>query len=380
MTPHERALEAVKQYLLPGDTVEVTSRSDWGFAELGISQMVVERFLSDWRKPVNNVLLHILAGEGVEMDKVLAVVQKACRVGTRVLVLEHNPDSKDFHGDNNVKTGKINDIQRTVFVDGYWGEWVKFDKRNMLFVVTTIKHVDESLWSISQPELVDALNFQYENGLPEKDRNIFCQSSEKQPNSDRLLSEYTADVLDTIPADKSLYMVVGGMMFLDLLAETKTERDIVLLDLSLPQLLYAMMVVEIIKEEPDNAWFEGVLMGAMPRANLSKVGTFVDTDLLLQWLRDSENYIPRPDKDMTWRNIVKIGHWRQNYRNVRKRLLSDRIWYHWGGLDSIKPSRGDVVYTSTLSRERWEQLCDRCMVIEACSERNVPMFAEEVAV
>lgn len=369
-TPHERALEAVKKYLLPGDVAEVTGKLNWGFSELTRTEAVDEFFLPFWDKHTDNIVLHILAGEGAPMDKVLACIQKACKYATRVLILEHNPESEDFRTDDNVQESKIRDMQRTVFADGYWGEWVKFDERNMLMVLTTIKHIDETLWSISTEQLAEALNWQFELGLPEKDRNIFCLSSEKQPDSEKLLDDETVQWVNSLGKDVDVFMVTGGLMFLDFLAETK-ERDVILFDLSLPQLLYAMIVVEIIKDEPSLSCFDAVLAGATPKADLTKLNTFINTDILREWLVTAKSFVPRPDKRMVWRNIVNTGRWREHYAKVRGRLLQNRLWYHWGGFDSFD-ARGNVVYTSTVSPTVWEHLRGQCGIIEACSKRDVP--------
>lgn len=374
-TPHERALEVVKKYLLPGEVVEVTAKADWGFEEIPGGTRPVDRFLDDWKDHTDNIILHILAGEGAPMDKVLPCIQKACKYATRVLILEHNPESEDFRTDNNVQKSKIQDIQRTVFADGYWGEWVKFDDRNMLLVLTTIKHIDETLWSISTKQLAEALDFQFENGLPEKDRNIFCLSSEKQPDTDRLLDGQTVKWLDSLDKKVNVFMVAGGLMFLDFLAETK-ERDIILFDLSLPQLLYCMMVVEIIKDEPSSACFDAVLAGTPPKADLTKLNTFIDTDLLRQWLVTAESFVPRSDKGMTWRNIVNTGSWREHYNKVRGRLLQNKLWYHWGDFNSFD-ARGEVLYTSTVDEQHWKHWRGHAGIIEACSTRDVPKMDPE---
>lgn len=376
-TPHERALEAVRKYLLPGEVLEVTSKPEWGFEEIKGSVWVLNRFLNSWMgKHIDNIVLHILAGEGAPMDRVLPAIEKACRFATRVLILEHDPGSKDFEADDNVQESKIQDIQRTVFNDGYWGEWQKFDGRNMLLVLTTIKHIDETLWSIGTGELAKALEFQFEDGLPEKDRNIFCLSSERQPETDKLLDDYTVDWLDSLDKDTNVFMVTGGLMFLDFLAETK-ERDVILFDVSLPQILYAMMVVEIIRDEPSLECFDAVLAGTSPKADLSKLNTFINADILKGWLVTAESYVPRADKNMTWRNLVNVGRWREHYEQVRARILKNRLWYHWGDFNSFD-ARGEVLYTSTVGEEHWKHWRGKCGIIQAVKNRDVPMMDAEV--
>lgn len=374
MTPHEKALEAVEKVLLPGSILEVTSKPDWGFSELDRHAVTVDQFLEAEGGHVDNIILHILAGEGVQIEKVCQAVEKACKCATRVIILEHDPASGQWKGNENVTISRLTDIYRTTFLCGYWGEFSRYDGRNLLYWLTTLPGIDESFHQITKDKLKDALAWQYRDGLPEKDRNIFCLSSECQEDG-RMLDPADATAINSIDKVKTFFGVVGGLMFLEFIAEID-ERDMVLFDLSLSQILYAMMVVEIIKGEPTLNDFDGVLKGGEePKADLRKLSAYINIDTFLEWFRTAQVAVDRPDKDMTWRNLTRLGLWRNQYQKVRDRLIAKPLGWHWGPLDTVSTlEKGSIVYVSTVDRKYWDKFNKDHYVIEAVAWRDVPVL------
>ena len=91
---HARALAGIRPYVF-GRTVEVTHKTPWGFGELDRVNVTAKEYLaSDDRS--DTTILHILLGEGVERSLFERAYRSAVRRSSRVIVLEHNRNSRDW--------------------------------------------------------------------------------------------------------------------------------------------------------------------------------------------------------------------------------------------------------------------------------------------
>jgi len=364
---HKNALKAVQDNLLGGRIVEVVHKVPWGFDEICRKTIEVNDFVDNEQERCDTCILHILAGEGTPISKIIDVLKKALQVSTRILVLEHNPECETFTSSPIVT--KIKWLQRKLEVLAFPVTRYNIDGRNLLYVITAIKGADESFNKVDNNNLEKKLSFQFEDGLPEKDRNIFCMSSEKQPDSDRILSEDTAGFIDSLDGEVSIYSVVGGMMFLNVLAELAIKRKIVLFDLSLPQVLFAMLIVELIRENETIEEFDSAVNQSS--VTIDKMKSFCKIEQFLVWMFSSIKILPRPEKDMKWVNLIKLGHWRKRYDEVRAYVLADKIDYHFGGFPEMTMPDGSVIYTSTVNPKLYKEH-QNCHIIEAYSQRDVP--------
>lgn len=366
---HERALKAVQDNLLGNNIVEVTHKVPWGFDEIDRRGIVAEDFAGFTEVGIDTCILHILFGERVKPDLVRRVVDKALEISTRVLILEHNPYDPAFADNENVSLDNLVGIKNCLHDNGFEYERVDIDGRNLLYVVTTLGHFDDSLNQVNNSNLERLLSFQYRNGLPESGKNVFCLTSEIQRDDSRLLSRADAFAIDRMSGDSEIYSVVGGMMFLELITELERTRTIHLFDVSLPQVLLAYLIVEVIKSAETLEDFDDIILGRIEVHKIvRKLGGLIKVELLLRWLCDSRVTVDRPDKEMVWKNIIKIGRWRKHYEKVRDTLVSGKIKFHFGGMPDYEIPNGSILYTSTVEPERWEHY--NCHIVEAYSERD----------
>jgi len=368
---HDNALKAVKSNLLGSRFVEVVHKIPWGFDEINRRLIIAEDFatieLANW----DTCILHILSGEGVQIETIKEVLKKALDVSTRVLILEHNPHSgywrKEF-----VNCVRLSVIENTIKEKGYIYAKRAIDQRNLLYSVTAIKGMDWSFNEINNNNLNELLSYQYKNSLPEKDRNIFCLSSERQEGSGMIFDVNTARFIDSVDDRLPLYSVIGGLMFLNMIAELNRQRDFVLFDINLPQVLYSIIVVELIKANKSYAEF--IMAENKDTPTLNKLNVICNVEQFIKWLRSSQIKVFRPDKGMVWVNIVKAGHWRSQYEKVRNYLLQDRAIFHFGGFPDIQIPKDSVVYTSTVEPDKYKYY-KNCHIIEAFSRRDIPVLA-----
>lgn len=368
---HNNALKAVQDNLLGSRIVEVLHKMPWGFDEIDRQAVKAMDFLLKGQEPCDTCILHILLGEGFTVDVVLAVLKKALAISTRVLILEHNPGNQIFKGNYCVSWKRVNALAEKIEKAGYDYTKIDIDGRNFLFCVTALQGTDNSFGPVSNRNLARLLSYQYENGLPEKDRNIFCMSSERQKDGNTVLSEADARYIDSLDSTTEIYSVIGGMMFLNLLAELGTLKVMVLFDISLPQVLFAMVIAELIKVNETLKDFDKAVNTKTP--TLRKLRTLCNTEQLIGWMKDSIERLPRPDKDMVWVNIIKAGHWREQYVKVREFIVNGGLRFHFGGLPELKIPDGSVLYVSTVKPDTYSSYTN-CHIIEAYSCRDVPVL------
>jgi len=143
--PHSYAYDSVKKHVsMP--LVEVTHKKPWGFHEFERTNVTIDDFLKqDPTTRKGSCILHILAGEGIEKEKVSQALEKSIKEFPSVIVMEHNSDSLDWPTSNDfyskeeleeqiertIKESKENStIKKFEFVRGE-----KCQQRNMIFVI-----------------------------------------------------------------------------------------------------------------------------------------------------------------------------------------------------------------------------------------------------
>ena len=100
---HTESFHRVAKQLRGSSGLEVVAVKRWIDQDEGDSKLPntrycpLEAFASDhYDAPHSTIFLHILLGHGVGAEAFHAVVAKARRLSPNVVILEHNPDSKDF--------------------------------------------------------------------------------------------------------------------------------------------------------------------------------------------------------------------------------------------------------------------------------------------
>lgn len=96
--PHERAWLAIKPYIKGEKIVEVTTKTPWGFHEIKRNNVTNQEYLSK-QYHADTTILHTLMGEGLDEKIFLEVAQKASKISSRLIILEHNSTSTDWRQD-----------------------------------------------------------------------------------------------------------------------------------------------------------------------------------------------------------------------------------------------------------------------------------------
>lgn len=102
MDAHLAALQKTVEYIGGEDILEVAYRVPFGFHEISNRKNIsVEDFLRDsYQEKQKVIVLHILLGCGIQLEKFINCINKAVSLGERVLVLEHNKWSSDWDWSN----------------------------------------------------------------------------------------------------------------------------------------------------------------------------------------------------------------------------------------------------------------------------------------
>lgn len=103
MNPHYKAFSAIVSLLEDGDSIEIVNTPEWISRDKGVSKLprtdycLAEEFLKrEDIGPRKNIFLHSLLSYGVQRDEFERIFRKACALGSKVLVLEHNPRSPEL--------------------------------------------------------------------------------------------------------------------------------------------------------------------------------------------------------------------------------------------------------------------------------------------
>ena len=213
MTHHEEAWNHVKEHLF-GTVCEVTRKKPWGFKQDrdDIVNVTVQEFLESTDR-YDTIILHILSGEGVDAGVICVVIEQAIERCIKLVILEHNPNSKDFkylHGTQYM----YNLIRNKGVVSEHWG-------RNFLLACTTFRY-------LQLPQLSDAYYKKHIN-------NAYV--SRIDHGIDPSLKVYTHTSEQPVSFDLpegTIYWVIGGGIVTE---NMETENENILIDSVLKQVL-----------------------------------------------------------------------------------------------------------------------------------------------
>ena len=350
MSAHTDALKVVKDNTFGTfeEMEEVSTKTPWGFYRSGCKNIHMDEFVKRPYQFRKTISLHILGGEGKDAKAVIRVIQKAVNECSRLLILEHNPDHKDWRRNKHVTTDKLEQIERL-----FNRQKLKFKKiviangRNLLYVVSTIKHFD---WNDINHNYIKTSAKTHRAGYSGRvKKEIFSHTSEDYRRVDKLLDDEMVDFLNV--ANLPLYSVMGGMMILDALPQLDPPT-LYLMDCSFKTALYGCVVINKIIECSTLEQFDSfVVTGISEQSLTDKINSMWSVDSFNQCLSE-EKYWRESRYGNHWRHILKVGKWRESYTRVRNILIEK--------LHSIQPASlrdfkiyEDVMclYTSTISEK-----------------------------
>lgn len=141
--PHIRAYAAIQPYVT-GKMVEITHKIPWGFDEFDRINVTVEQYLAN-EYPADTTVLHILIGEGISRDIFTSVYKRAIARSNKVIILEHNRLSMDWHNTECLNFVSSDELRKLLGIDDHeipvnlldFQEvgGIVDDARNLLFVV-----------------------------------------------------------------------------------------------------------------------------------------------------------------------------------------------------------------------------------------------------
>ena len=356
---HKVAFEAVRGNTFGNfsDMVEVVHKKPWGFYQEGCQIIHIDDFLLGKDSDVfKTITMHILMGNGCETKKVLQSIEKSFKKCVRLLILEHNPDHKDWTRNKKVSQAKISDIETLLKNNNMpFTKSVLGDGRNILYTVSTIPFFD---WSdiekgtficgtikVESPD--DYISISASRHKTVKKQEVYTGCSEDRRRPEKLLDDEIVDFIE--PLNLPLYSVCGGMMALDALSQY-TPPKIYLLDCSFKQVLFSSIIInEIIANKTLEGFDMFLENGITDPTLIKKVDLMWDSKKINQYL-DAPDYW---NNDKCWRNVLKVGKWRDVYQEVRKKLIEGLHSIQVGNWQTIKIYEDKaILYTSTI-RERY---------------------------
>lgn len=339
MTPHELALAEIRKHIFDGPIQEIVPFGGCCFGELKTETITADEFRDSPCEYYPTRILHILAGHGVPWRTVGdCLIRKAYHSSTRVLILEHLPGVEGA-----TEAGFAFAQMMTAILSGIE---INLADRNVLFVLTNLKGWDGTRHDLNAHTLKNDIPFIEGAGRDKYDCLLF--SSERQPDG-RLLTREDAGLV--AKSGREIWCVCGGLMFLNLMAEVP-NRPITLVDISAKQLLYAHAVVETIQRSPTLEDFDRNLDNPLVHGPWPQAIEYLQVD------QQQCEY---------WYNLVRAGHWRERYTEVRDSL---DIHFHHGPLDTAPIPKDAMVYTSTVEPGQYANI--KNLIIEAFSERDIP--------
>lgn len=141
--PHMRAYAAIQPFVT-GKVVEITHKIPWGFDEFDRINVTVEQYLAN-EYPADTTILHILIGEGISRDIFTSVYKRAIARSNKVIILEHNRLSMDWHNTESLNFVSSDELRKLLGIDDHETPvslldfqkvgGIADDARNILFVV-----------------------------------------------------------------------------------------------------------------------------------------------------------------------------------------------------------------------------------------------------
>jgi len=138
---HSKTFSIVEKHLVGSNNVEIINMPVWFEKDQGISKLpgtaylMADDFLeSSIPRSFDTIFVHILVGHGMPRDRYERLLNKAMSCGRRILVLEHNRESRDFRRS---RIGLTVDDIREILGREQWFEYCpgkKISDRNLLFI------------------------------------------------------------------------------------------------------------------------------------------------------------------------------------------------------------------------------------------------------
>ena len=338
---------------------EVSTKTPWGFYRSGCKNIHMDEFLDRPYAFRKTITLHILSGEGKATKDVARVIQKSVNECVRILILEHNPDHRDWQNNKNVSWEKLKEIE--LLLDRQHLTYKKLtigNGRNILYVVSTIKYFK---WNRLNADYIRSSSRNHKAGMSGGvKRDVFAHTSEDYRRPDKLLDDEIAEFVQSL--NLPLYSVVGGMMILDALLQVNPPK-LYLTDCSFKQALYGCIIInKIIDSHTLEDFDKFIEQGITERSLANKIDSLWDTKTLNQYLHSDEYW---KGKDH-WRHILKVGKWRERYGEVRAILMSKFQSVEPASLRDVEIKEDQVIlYTSTISEVHLPK--NKCHVV-VCAE------------
>lgn len=307
-----------------GSVCEVTHKIPWGFIGKrdNFTNLSVEQFLTT-KQYYGTILLHILSGEGIAVDKIIQCIDHAQKYCVKLILLEHNPEHSDW---SNIKTRlannlllieeKLNSINTTERIS--WG-------RNLLIKLSVI------------PKLNLDLNDQY---YEENIRYRFTKKTDLGCDRTELIYTHTSEkpisntILDELQHLDRITWVIGGMLALETIPKLVNIKHY-LIDSVLLQAIYALYIID-------------------PKDQ--RVQLLYDTNRLKRVRESAPIYMDQNTEKNWWRNIDKL----YNLSNISKYIESIM---HKNLKDFKDPGQG--IYVSTVPRQFWQHLIGSHYIISS---------------
>jgi hypothetical protein len=219
MNHHNDAWTIVQSHIF-GSVCEVARTTPWGFKEdmEEIHNVSVNEFLkSDSR--YDTIILHILSGEGSAYLK--ECIKHAYDLCVKLIVLEHNPNHKDWEYDTNVTWDRLSYIEQLEKV--YGEKVIKEDwGRNILYACTTMA-----------PFHLPQLNNKYYN---KHINESYVRPHDEGIDKKHLIYTHTSESpIDFELPEGTIYWVAGGGLAFEAM---ESSNNNILIDSVLRQCIY----------------------------------------------------------------------------------------------------------------------------------------------
>jgi len=367
MSAHSEALDKILEHKL-GSVQEISRKTPWGFhMDFNLNNVNVEKFLKDNQEFYHTKIMHILMGEGEDVNRAIEVMEKCLDTSLKVLVLEHNPGSSDWTGNKKVVFSNLNTLEtylqfnNYIFQKKYIGKDNK--SRNILYVISSIKYLDLTFLNDKNYQKEINNNTACKNGC-DINKKVYALTSENYNNPNKLFSD---DIVESFEkSDKIYYSVIGGLMFLDALYQI-TPNKINLYDISLNQCIYTSVIIDAIFKNETVGKFNKFLANPIIDNRITKMW---DENSLKTSISDSIKFKSVKLCKYRWRNVLYVGIWREKYELIRKNLIDSLDTIKCLSVTELKVKPKSFIYTSNITKKLWSHL--DAIVISAENPRDVP--------
>lgn len=314
MNAHIEAWNHVKEHIF-GSVCEVARRVPWGFKEdmPSINNVTIEEFLKS-NNQYDTIILHILVGEGLDKPTMCKVLDHAYRHCIKLIVLEHNPYSKDFKD--------LQDI-------GFIYDWLEFNGERIIFENwgRNVLYASTTMAPLHLPQLSD----KYYN---ENINKTFVEPQDKGIDKEHLIYTHTSESpIDFELPNGTIWWVAGG---------------------GLP--------FESMKEDNWNIIIDSVLRQCIYWAHL-----FVKDLWKVQRLYSFYDFNPPPYQEQGG----NPKHWRRIKLNGVRPNSIQHI-----ALQGLM-CKGDTIYVSTVHKNYWKHLEADNNIIDAWTIRDKPRLVKK---